>query len=227
MKNKFFRNRVSVLVSTATACFLLVYFIFYSVRSEPEWFPDNIVAFFIIFLFYFLHKKIEVTGVLYPLALLIVIFHNLGTFGFYSRRFIGVEWDTITHLYSGMVLSMIILHYFNKKLNIKTSMKIILTILGVMGINAISEILEASGVMVFGPGEGFFRYGNGDRGLLDTQTDLMHGFLGTLIGLGISSLILLLPRDKNPLSLEKSSGQFSHLGSHQTDNPVLIIRDKG
>ncbi len=64
-------------------------------------------------------------------------------------------------------------------------MKIILTILGVMGINAISEIIEVSGTLFFGPGEGFFQYGNGDMGFLDTQTDLMHGFFGILIGLGI------------------------------------------
>ncbi len=202
MNKKIFSDNITVLISTKVALILLMYFIYYSSRSEPEWFPDNVIALFIIFSFYFLHKRIEVTAVLYPLALLIIIFHNLGTFGFYSRQFLGVEWDTITHLYSGTILSMIVLHYFHKKLNIKTSMKIILTIFVVMGINSLSEIIEVSGALLFGPGEGFFQYGNGDMGLFDTQTDLMHGFFGILIGLGTYYLSHIRKHSQNRDGIE-------------------------
>lgn len=194
MNKKIFNNNIIVLISTSVVVLLLIYFALYSKRAEPEWLPDNLIALFIVFLFYSLHKKIEVTAVLYPFALLIIILHNLGTFGFYSRRFLGIEWDLVTHLYSGIILSLITLHYFQKKLNIKTSTKITLTILVVMGINAISEIVEVSGTLLFGSGEGFFQYGYGDTGLFDTQTDLMYGFFGILMGIGINYLVLRLKR---------------------------------
>jgi len=184
-KKVFGIKNIITMISTSVAVILLLYFAYYSMRYEPEWLSDNIIAIFIIFFFYFTHKKIEVTKVLYPFALLIIILHNLGTFGFYSKRIFGIEWDFVTHLYSGIILSLITYHYFNKKLKIKTSTKIILTIFVVMGIISIAEIIEVSGAFIFGPGEGFFQYGNGDLGQFDTQTDLMYGLLGIFIGLGI------------------------------------------
>ena len=111
MNRKVFSNKdFTTTLSTAVVIILLLYFAAYSRRAEPEWFLDNILSIFITVFFYFIHKKIEVTKVVYPFALLIIIFHNLGTFGFYSKPFFGVEWDFITHLYSGIILSLITYH---------------------------------------------------------------------------------------------------------------------
>jgi len=186
MNKKIFRIKNTItIISTSVAVILLIYFAYYSKRFESEWLSDNIVAIFVIFLFYFTHKKIEVTEVLYPFALLIAILHNLGTFGFYSKGIFGIEWDFVTHLYSGIILSLITYHCFHKKLKIKTLTKITLTIFVVMGIGSITEIMEVLGTFIFGPGEGFFQYGNGDLGLFDTQMDLIYNLLGIFVGLGI------------------------------------------
>jgi len=195
MNRKYFGNKnITTTIFTAIVVILLLYFAYYSRRFESQWLSDNILSIFITLFFYFIHKKIEVTKVLYPFALLIIIFHNLGTFGFYSKPFFGMEWDFVTHLYSGIILSLITYHYFNKKLSIKTLAKIILTVFVVMGFVALTEIIEVLGTFIYGPGEGFLHYGCGDLDLFDTQTDLMYDFLGIFVGLGIYYLSFFIQK---------------------------------
>ena len=65
-----------------------------------------------------------------------------------------------------------------------------------MGLVALTEITEVLGSIVFGSGEGFLQYGDGDMGLFDTQTDLLHDFIGIFVGLGIYNITSFVQKRK-------------------------------
>ena len=66
---------------------------------------------------------------------------------------------------------------------------VILSILLVMGLSSIHEIVEFTGSLILGPGDGFLFFGSGDLGSFDTEWDIINGFLGSFVGCLFASLI--------------------------------------
>ena len=173
---------------------------------------DSIIIFIIMTLLYILYDKLNQNPLSYLIMLLALALHNAGVFGFYYKSPLGYfdpiweqhisphpfQWDHITHLFSGIALSLLFFSFFKKfftedKLH---NFFIILSIfLIAQGIGAIGEIYEFAGYFFVGEGEGVTGRGAGDYSLywissdwINTMLDLVYNFLGALIGIGLCYL---------------------------------------
>jgi len=63
-----------------------------------------------------------------------------------------------------------------------------------MGISAVHEVIEFTGAMTMGLGDGFLLWGSGDTGSFDTEWDLINGFFGAFLGSGSYYLYMLRQR---------------------------------
>lgn len=196
--------------------FTVLFFILSAIKTKNYgYIADSIIILIIMTILYLSYDKLNQNIASYLFMLLALSLHNMGVFGFYYKsplRYFDpiweqhisphpFQWDHITHLFSGIALSMIFFSFFKRfftedKLH---NFFIILSIFFIaQGIGSIGEIYEFAGFFLIGEGEGATGRGAGDYSLywissdwINTMLDLVYNFIGALIGLGISYLVYI------------------------------------
>lgn len=154
---------------------------------------DGILILIFLLLLYTFYEKLFFTKLTFILVNILILIHHLGSF-FYGRSFFGLEYDIYVHFLYGIIVSIYFYTFLSNKINfnkhfLNKSELFIVAIILVMGISAIHELIEFSGTLILGPGDGFLYFGAGDLGNFDTEWDLANGFLGSFLGCCLMSLL--------------------------------------
>lgn len=177
------KKRLTINIISILSIIFFLGLAFYS-YGKTKWIIDNSISAIVVMILWLNYRKLHLNVALYSMTMIMLILHNLGTFGFYSNWYFGIEWDFYVHFYFGLFFSMALFNLLIKELHPKISPKLILllTILITCGVGSMNELLEFTGASVLGEGEGVLFFGTGDTGLADTEWDLINNFLGSLLG---------------------------------------------
>ena len=177
-----------------TSVFILL--IIYAIFRNIFYFPDLITSIIIIFLLYKYFNKLELNNFIFFLLFLALLFHDFGVFGFYNKSPLYFQYDNLTHFIGGIALGIFFINFFKKNIDGKLLI-IFLALLSALGVGAVVEIIEYSGYLYLGQGDGFFYFGGkGDLGRRNSITgawanssiDMVLNLVGGIIGI-ISYLI--------------------------------------
>ena len=131
--------------------------------------PDMIAFIILSVFFYFTYEKWNLNLPIYTMLILGFIPHALGFMGFYGSTPIGLQWDHLTHLMPIFAFTLLFFNYLNqwmdrKLFTFKTLFLIFVVLMAASGVGVVLELIEFSGFMVYGFGEGALAFGTGDAG---------------------------------------------------------------
>ena len=113
----------------------------------------------------------------FALFALALVLHDLGAFGWYSRRIAGLQYDWLVHFLFGFVGGSILSRAMRARLGLRGAPLALLAVLSTSGIGALHEIVEAASTMFLGSDVGMLHLGPDNP--FDTQEDMLSGFLGS------------------------------------------------
>jgi uncharacterized membrane protein YjdF len=128
---------------------------------------------------YAFRGPLQLLPVHYALFASALIFHGLGVFGFYTRYFFGLHFDSYVHFYFGIAGGSLLARALEKNFNLRGVTLWAGVILIILGIGAIHEMIEAGSTMLLGPEKGMLKLK--DPNPYDTQKDLMNNMLGAML----------------------------------------------
>lgn len=133
---------------------------------------------------YFLRDRLALLPSHFALFAVAIIIHDLGTFGFYRKSFLGLRFDTYVHFMFGLVAGLVLFRAAREKLALSTRMLVIVVPIFILGIGGIHEMFECFTTILLGPERGMLKM-HPDQPF-DTQKDLMNNLLGALVAILIS-----------------------------------------
>ncbi len=180
---------------------IFIALLIYNITKSSQWMIDSIIALVMISLFLLLSKKLECGKTEFILLILAFLIHNLGSFKFYEFENTRIlAYDTIGHFLITLIFAYIIFNFIAKKFNIKTLSTITLIFLVVsivLAFGVLIEIIEFSGYMILGEGEGILMAGPGDGfGPLEMYIDVVQDLIINTLGAILGALIYYYSRFK-------------------------------
>jgi uncharacterized membrane protein YjdF len=136
----------------------------------------------LVWIVYLLRARLALRPLHFALFALAVLAHDLGAFGWYQRRLVGLQYDWLVHLLFGVVGGLIVARALQLRLGLRGLALGLLTVLTVTGMGGIHEIVEAASSWLLGQEHGMLVVGPEDP--YDTQADLFNNVLGSTLALG-------------------------------------------
>lgn len=133
----------------------------------------------LIWAVYFLREKLALRSWHFALFALAVMFHDLGTFGFYRSMFLGLRFDSYVHFIFGLVAGLILYQTFQQRLGLSPRAAMIVVPIFILGLGGIHELFECFTTILLGPEKGMLKMRPDEP--FDTQKDLMNNLLGALV----------------------------------------------
>ena len=167
-----------------TAVIATAVLISFSILAEPGS-NYRYSAFFLVPLVwavYLLRRRAQLHPWHFLLFVAAVVLHDLGTFGFYQKKFVGVWFDQIVHFYFGLVGGLIFLRLLRRGWRLSHFRSAAAAVMFVMGAGAIHELYEWASTLALGPERGMLKlppYGDAT----DTHRDLFANLLGVTLAL--------------------------------------------
>lgn len=177
MELSIFMKKYPLLVTILMFAYL-IYDMFNTI-GQTTWMYDQVLSMGLILIVYYFRSELHMGGFQYTLLLFILLLHNLGSFGFYSNSYFGLEYDVWVHFLWG-VCGYLIFYNFHAAKN-SHSIAFFMAFVSVMALSGVHEVLEFAGMNLFGQGEGVLFYGYGDMGSFDTEWDLTNALIGSLL----------------------------------------------
>ncbi|MBI2110054.1 hypothetical protein HYT58_02700 [Candidatus Woesearchaeota archaeon] len=189
-----------LLVITTISILIFIYFFFEASRvGLPSYRNDSIIFSVLMIVFYLIRNVMNLNPFAYSLLSLSFISHNLGVFGLYANSPFPFEYDLFTHIFGIFAYSIMFYNYFKKDFtkNLMANLwVIVLIILASLGVGSVIEMVEFSGYLYFGQGEGFLLYGAGDfqpnagpsADYIDSMYDMFYNLFGALVGVIICGI---------------------------------------
>jgi uncharacterized membrane protein YjdF len=115
-----------------------------------------------------------------------LLLHDLGTFGFYRKRFFNLQFDVYVHCYFGLVGGLIFRRGLSHGYHLQGWRLWMAVVLFTLGFGAIHELVEWASTLMLGPVRGMLKLDPNDP--YDTQEDLFNNLLGSVIALTLSAL---------------------------------------
>ncbi|MBW3001979.1 hypothetical protein KY338_02335 [Candidatus Woesearchaeota archaeon] len=208
----------AVLLGMSVVIFLVMILMSF-IWGNTGFVPDMIAFIILSVFFYFTYEKWNLNLPIYTILILGFIPHALGFMGFYGSTPIGISWDHLTHILPIFAFGLLFFNFLyqwmdRKFFTQKTIFLILVVLMAASGIGVIIELVEFSGFMVYGFGEGALAFGTGDAcpgqlvtsveeieaygvGWFNTMYDLVWNSMGALAAVLIMILIhyvILKPR---------------------------------
>jgi len=202
--------KINIITQKEKYCISAVFFVLfialaiYNVFLRSEWFFDNLVSLAFLSAMFFLSGWLLLGRGSFLMFNIVLLLHNLGTFGLYGLSFDGFFYDNIIHFLGTAVAAWIVFNFVSARLHLRhhksvsssivDEHKIVLVFLVIASVTflgVIVELVEFGGFLLLGPGEGIFFTGSGDGGYAkddfemqyrDTMEDLMVNILGAVAG---------------------------------------------
>ena len=124
-----------------------------------------------------------------------LVLHNLGAFGTYGKQYYGLDFDTYVHFYFGVAGGFIVARGLRKCFGLAGWQMWVGTVIVILGLGAIHELIEYASTLMLGPEKGMLKLNSPDA-KTDTQKDLVNNLLGTLVALGIYSVVRAIRSSK-------------------------------
>jgi uncharacterized membrane protein YjdF len=137
----------------------------------------------LIWLPYFLRRRLHLHPLHYALFAVAMLLHGLGAFGFYQRSVFGWSFDIYVHFYFAFAVALVLERFFRHALAVPTWAIGMLTLLSMMGLGALHEIMEYASFLMLGEERGMLKPSTSHP--FDTQRDLLNNLLGTLTALAV------------------------------------------
>jgi uncharacterized membrane protein YjdF len=133
---------------------------------------------------YFLRERLALLPWHFALFALAIIIHDLGTFGFYRKSFLGLRFDSYVHFMFGLVAGLVLFRAATERLPLSRKFLVIAVPIFIVGIGALHEMFECFTTILLGPERGMLKL-HPDQPF-DTQKDLMNNFLGAVAAILLS-----------------------------------------
>lgn len=140
----------------------------------------------ILWLVYFVRSRLALHPFHFALFAGALLLHDLGSFGFYRRKFFGVEFDLFVHFYFGTVAGFIFYRGFEHFHGLRGWKLWLTVVLFTLGVSAVHELAEWSTTLAVGPERGMLKMDPNDP--FDTQKDLLNNLCGALVALSLYSV---------------------------------------
>ena len=165
--------------------------------ARSSWFYDAIASIVLIIFFTWKRQWFHFNTYSTSLVCAAIIFHNLGTLGYYAVSPLFMQYDHFTHLFGFVACAFfihgIIVPYFKGS---RTRLYFLI-FMACLGAGTLIEMSEFIGYLFLGEGEGMFFLGAGDFGgdlgpvfasdvakeWIDSMWDLIYNALGTILGI--------------------------------------------
>ena len=141
----------------------------------------------LLWLVFFLRRRLHLHPVHYALFAIALLVHMLGTFGFYQRSFLGLSFDIYVHFYFAIPVALILERLFRHGSPGATWSPRVAALMFMMGFGALHEIMEYGSYLLLGEARGMLKPSTSYT--FDTQRDLVNNLLGTLTSLTLSGLV--------------------------------------
>ncbi|HLC58289.1 MAG TPA: DUF2238 domain-containing protein [Candidatus Nanoarchaeia archaeon] len=204
-----------IICAIAIISFLAI--IFYGISVNTTNYVTETI-FFIIFtlILIYLFNYLKLDNFTYSILILAMLLHSLGTFGFYAKTPIIIQYDHITHFILTFAFAVPLFKLLKGKITGRHHKRtiIIIVLFFCLGVGALIEQIEFLGYLNSDGARTFFYVGDaGDTGVggftqielkeidavgggwLNTMWDLMYNFLGAVMGI----IVALIFYNKNYL----------------------------
>ena len=128
---------------------------------------------------YAIRRRIHLHPVHFLLLCLAFILHDMGTFGFYRKSFLNLQFDCYVHFFFGVAGGSILARAFEWQFGLKGWRLGIAAVVFILGLGAIHEEIECASTIILGPEKGMLKLN--DPNPFDTQKDLMNNGLGAML----------------------------------------------
>jgi uncharacterized membrane protein YjdF len=140
----------------------------------------------IVWAVFLLRRRLALRPLHYALFAVALLAHDMGAFGWYQRRVLGVQYDWYVHFLFGVVGGLIVARTLELRLGLRGAAGALIAVLAVVGIGGVHEILEAASTLQLGNELGMLYVG--PENPYDTQEDLLNNLLGATLALGLRRL---------------------------------------
>ena len=182
-------------VITLIGIILFVAFIIYEAPRVPEYVPDTMFFIVLAIILFLVYEKLDLDLASYSLALLGLLLHNAGAFGWCNISPLPIQWDHITHVVGIAAATLLLFRSCRRFLTANkhhNRFLFLVILLASLGIGVIIEFYEFAGYFIVGEGAGGLGQGEGDIATelgdslwLNTMLDMVYNLLGAFIGLGM------------------------------------------
>jgi uncharacterized membrane protein YjdF len=131
-----------------------------------------------LWLAYGVRRRIHLHPLHFALFAIALLLHDLGAFGFYQRKFFGLEFDLFVHSYFGFVLGLVLYRGFEHFFKLSGWKLWFAVAIFTLGIGGVHELVEWSSTMLLGPERGMLKLDPNDP--FDTQKDLFNNLAGAI-----------------------------------------------
>jgi len=170
---------MAYLFVAGTSTLLLAGFSLFLAKSGSTYQWSFLLLVPLIWAVYFLRDKLALRPAHFALFAFAVMFHDLGTFGFYRGMFAGLRFDSYVHFLFGLVAGLILFNTFRERLGLSRRAAMIIVPIFVLGLGGIHELFECFTTILLGPEKGMLKMRPDEP--FDTQKDLMNNTLGALV----------------------------------------------
>ena len=137
----------------------------------------------ILWAVYALRRRLSIRPLHFGLFAVALLLHDLGAFGAYSWRPMGLQFDWCVHFYFGLVGGLIVARALEAQFGTHGFVLGLLVVLVVTGIGGLHEIGEAASTRYLGQDLGMLNIGPDNP--YDTQEDLLANVVGACTALAL------------------------------------------
>lgn len=171
-----------ILAAVASLILVLISVLLAKPGSTYQWSFVFLVP--LVWAVYVLQDRLLLRPWHFALFILAIVIHDLGTFGFYRRSFLGLRFDSYVHFLFGFVAGLILFRAASGRLSLSRSMLVIGVPIFILGVGGIHEMFECFTTILLGPERGMLKL-HPDQPF-DTQKDLLNNFLGAVLAVVLS-----------------------------------------
>jgi hypothetical protein len=158
---------------------------------RPIWILDSVALGLALVILYRIRRALALTPFLFGLLAVVVLAHCYAVSGLFRMTFFGVEYDSYVHTWSNVVAALVAFRYAGK-LRLPPVERLIVAFLLVLGLALTVELIEFTGYLIGGTGEGLFLLGPGDIGATNAYENLMTDFSHDVMGMTAGLVLALL-----------------------------------
>jgi uncharacterized membrane protein YjdF len=174
------RRRLLAVAVTATVVLCAISLAGVSV-AKYRWSAAFLVP--IVWAVFLLRRRLALRPLHFTLLAVALLAHDMGAFGWYQRRVVGLQYDWYVHFLFGVVGGLIVARTLEVRLGVRGLACGLLTVLAVLGMGGVHEIVEAASTLQLGPEHGMLHIG--PENPYDTQEDMLNNLLGASLALGL------------------------------------------
>lgn len=210
MKNKTTNMNKKLLPAYFATIIIFVSFLTYNIILSSQWMIDNVIAIVLITVFLFVSEQLKFGKIEFALLSLAFLIHNMGTFRFYEFEINRIiAYDTIGHFLIAVIGAYVVFNFVVKRYDTSKLGKpslVLLVVCLLLALGVFVEVIEFTGFMTLGEGEGVLMAGPGDGyGPLEMYIDVVQDLIVDIIGgfVGAFAYLFFGSRITKPLYIDK------------------------